>query len=164
MDDLINLEKLEELRKSGRISDAEFAEQKRNLFNKSLRAGGMRDNPKSGIIYILLAWFVGTLGIHNFYAGFIGRGVIQLLLTLTAPFFLFLPLIITAVWAYIELMLQNKSRNGMRLRGRKAIIRGLKFAATAWLAFAMYSASYIKIDVPIISIDENDIPQELLNY
>lgn len=37
---------------------------------------------KSRTAFILLAIFLGGLGIHNFYAGFSTRGVIQLLITL----------------------------------------------------------------------------------
>lgn len=35
--------------------------------------------PKSRIAYIILAIFLGGLGVHNFYAGHISRGVAQLI-------------------------------------------------------------------------------------
>lgn len=37
--------------------------------------------PKSRLAYILLAIFLGGFGVHNFYAGFTKKAVIQLLLT-----------------------------------------------------------------------------------
>ena len=42
------------------------------------------DAPKSRLIYILLALFLGYFGVHNFYAGHIGRAVIQLSLNVLA--------------------------------------------------------------------------------
>ena len=49
---------------------------------------------------MLLAFFLGTLGIHNFYLGYTTRGIIQLVLTLT-----FIGAIVSAVWAFIEFIL-----------------------------------------------------------
>src|SRR5258708_23603910 len=36
---------------------------------------------KSKVAFVLLGIFLGTLGIHNFYAGYTGKGVAQLLIT-----------------------------------------------------------------------------------
>lgn len=158
MNDIINAEKLAELRDKGIISEAEFDEQKRILFAKALKESGQRSNPKSGVVYILLAWFLGTIGIHNFYAGYVGRGAVQLILTLTSPLFMFLPLIVTALWAFAELLFQNKSRNGERFSGRRGIIRGLRAAAVLWFAFSLYQASLVKFDMPIEAFNESDLP------
>lgn len=97
MTDMVSLETLNKLLAEGKISSAEYEEQKRILFRRTLRESGERENPKSGIVYILLAFFLGTLGIHNFYAGFWKRGMLQLFLTLTASLFLYLPLIATSL-------------------------------------------------------------------
>ena len=56
--------------------------------------------PKQWIVALLLAFFLGALGIHNFYLGYTGKGIIQLILTITmigAP--------IAAIWALIEFVL-----------------------------------------------------------
>lgn len=37
------------------------------------------ENKKNWIVTIVLAWFLGSLGIHRFYTGHIAYGVIQLL-------------------------------------------------------------------------------------
>lgn len=56
--------------------------------------------PKQWIVAVLLAFFLGALGIHNFYLGYTSKGIIQLILTITmigAP--------IAAIWALIEFVL-----------------------------------------------------------
>jgi hypothetical protein len=60
---------------------------------------GYAEPPKSLVAAGLLAFFVGSLGIHNFYLGYQGRGVAQLLLTLLTCGF---GGIITGPWAFIE--------------------------------------------------------------
>lgn len=160
MDNLINLEKLTEFRDKGMISEAEYEEQKRILFAKSLRETGDRVNPKSGVIYILLAWFLGTIGIHNFYAGYVARGMVQLFLTLLSPLFLFIPLIVTAVWAFAELLFQNKSRDGKRFSGSRKLIWGLRIGAVIWFVTAIYSATLVQMDMPIEMPTEELVPED----
>ena len=41
-----------------------------------------RQARRSRVAYIVLAIFLGTLGIHNVYAGYTGTGLAQLLITL----------------------------------------------------------------------------------
>lgn len=63
--------------------------------------------PKSRMVYILLAIFLGSLGIHNFYAGYIKKAVIQLILTLlviTSP--------ITFIWWIIDIITVTKDSDG----------------------------------------------------
>lgn len=50
-------------------------------------------NSKSKLVAGLLAIFLGGLGIHNFYLGYTGKGVAQLLLSCTG---------ISTIWALIE--------------------------------------------------------------
>lgn len=56
--------------------------------------------PKQWIVALLLAFFVGPLGIHNFYLGYTGRGLIQLILSV-----IIIGLPITAIWALIEFIM-----------------------------------------------------------
>lgn len=56
--------------------------------------------PKQWIFALLLAFFVGPLGIHNFYLGYTGRGLIQLILSV-----IIIGLPITAIWALIEFIM-----------------------------------------------------------
>ena len=48
---------------------------------------------KSKIAALLLCLFLGGLGIHRFYVGKVGSGVVQLLLCWTG---------ISAIWAFID--------------------------------------------------------------
>jgi len=61
---------------------------------------------------ILLALFLGTLGIHRFYVGKTGTGVIMLLLTLTI-----VGVYISGIWAIIDLVMiildKFKDGNGL---------------------------------------------------
>lgn len=160
MDNLVNLEKLAELRDKGVISETEFEEQKRALFAKALRESGQRSNPKSGVVYILLAWFLGTIGLHNFYAGYAVRGLVQLFLTLLSPLFLFITLIITALWAFGELLFVNKSRSGQRFSGSRKLIWALRIGAVIWFVAAIYSATLVEMDMPIELPSEDMVPED----
>lgn len=56
--------------------------------------------PKQWVLAMVLAFFLGGFGVHNFYLGYTTRGIIQLLLTITlvgAP--------ISAIWALIEFIM-----------------------------------------------------------
>lgn len=57
---------------------------------------------KSKTAYVLLGIFLGTLGIHNFYAGYSGKGVAQLLITLLTGWLL-LPLLGVWIWNLVEI-------------------------------------------------------------
>lgn len=69
---------------------------------------------KSRGVYIILGLFFGCFGIHNFYAGYNGRGVAQLLITLLLGW-LVIGLVITAFWALIELIAINTDAAGDRM-------------------------------------------------
>ena len=59
---------------------------------------------KSKIVAGLLGLFLGGLGVHNFYLGYTGKDVAQLLLTLIGWIILIGP-IISGIWALIESVL-----------------------------------------------------------
>ena len=59
---------------------------------------------KSKIVAGLLGLFLGTLGVHNFYLGYTGKAVTQLLLTLIGWIILIGP-IISGIWSLIEAVL-----------------------------------------------------------
>lgn len=65
---------------------------------------------KSRVAYIVLAIFLGELGIHNFYAGYAWRGVAQLLITILSFGLLFW---ISWIWALVELCVMTNDGRGV---------------------------------------------------
>jgi len=66
---------------------------------------------KSRTSYIVLGIFLGALGIHNFYAGYTGRAVGQLCLTVLTVGYLG---IVSWLWAIIEICTVEKDSTGLR--------------------------------------------------
>ena len=165
MADMVSLETLDKLLAEGKISSVEYEEQKRILFRRTLRESGERKNPKNGIIYILLAFFFGTLGVHNLYAGFWKRGLLQLFLTLMASLFLYLPLILTSLWALLELLFKQKSADEHVMSGNRKIIWGLRLLVVVVFVSAALSANYVDVSIPDININQEDLSvvRELVN-
>lgn len=63
--------------------------------------------PKSRVAAALLAFFLGTLGIHNFYLGYTGRGIAQLILTIVGWMTVWLiiggiVIIAVGIWVLVE--------------------------------------------------------------
>lgn len=138
MSDLVDLQKLREMRDNGRISVEEFDKDAEILYQKSMREAGDRKVSKNGAVYILLAGFLGVTGIHNFYAGYWGRGLIQLGLSLLSWLFLFLPLIFVVFWVLGEIFFQNKDAAGNRFGGNRSLITGLRIGTVLWIAYTAY--------------------------
>ncbi|MDR2902580.1 MAG: TM2 domain-containing protein, partial [Lactobacillales bacterium] len=67
---------------------------------------------KSQTVYLLLAFFLGFFGIHNFYAGYIGRGVTQLLFALFGWMSLGILWIVNIIWVGINIFSINKDATG----------------------------------------------------
>jgi TM2 domain-containing membrane protein YozV len=67
---------------------------------------------KSRVAYILLGLFLGGLGIHNFYAGYTGRAVAQLLITLLTGW-LIVPILIVGIWVLIEVITVTSDAQGL---------------------------------------------------
>ena len=75
-------------------------------------ASAVATAPKSRVVYILLAFFFGSLGVHNFYAGRNGAGITQLLITLFIGW-LVVPLAVVGLWVLIEMFVVNKDGKGV---------------------------------------------------
>jgi TM2 domain-containing membrane protein YozV len=54
---------------------------------------------KSRIAFVMLGIFLGSLGVHNFYAGYVWRGVLQLVITVAT---LGYAAVISWIWAIVE--------------------------------------------------------------
>jgi len=66
---------------------------------------------RSRLIYILLAIFLGGLGIHNFYAGYTKKAIIQLLCC-TVGALLVVPLIVGIIWVLVDICTVTKDADG----------------------------------------------------
>lgn len=68
-------------------------------------------SPKSWLVTLLLCLFLGTIGIHRFYVGKIGTGILMILLLMTG---------ISAIWAVIDLILiilgKFKDKQGLLIK------------------------------------------------
>lgn len=67
---------------------------------------------KSRLIYILLAIFLGGLGVHNFYAGYTKKAIIQLLLTFPGFLLFMIPPFITFIWWIVDICTVTKDAEG----------------------------------------------------
>jgi TM2 domain-containing membrane protein YozV len=70
---------------------------------------------KSKVAAGVLAILLGAFGIHNFYLGFTGKGVAQLLITLLTCGY---GALITGIWALVEGILILTSANPVDAQGR----------------------------------------------
>ena len=61
--------------------------------------------PKNRVAFILLGIFLGIFGAHNFYAGYTGRGAIQLSITICT---LFVGSIVSWIWAIVEVCIVDR--------------------------------------------------------
>jgi TM2 domain-containing membrane protein YozV len=68
--------------------------------------------PKSRVVFVLLAVFLGSFGAHNFYAGYNRKAVVQLCLTICTCFFASL---ITWIWAIVEACVVTRDDDGVLL-------------------------------------------------
>ena len=109
MSNLDELEKLHKLYQKKLTTKKEYDEQREKLLAQNL----LNNGPKSRLIYILLALFLGIFGIHNFYAGYWGKGLIQLLLTL---FSFFLLSFIVYIWVIVEVVTIKTDASGQVMR------------------------------------------------
>ncbi len=67
--------------------------------------------PKSRTTYIVLGVFLGAFGAHNFYAGYTGRAIGQLCLSVLTVFYL---AIASWLWAIVEICIVDKDSAGIQ--------------------------------------------------
>ena len=65
--------------------------------------------PKRRLIFVFLGIFLGIFGAHNFYAGYVKKGTIQLCVTLLSCFY---AAVISGVWAIVEICITEKDAEG----------------------------------------------------
>ena len=67
--------------------------------------------PKSRLVYILLALFLGGLGVHNFYAGYNKAGITELLITILLGW-TGVGALAVAIWVIKEMITVTKDASG----------------------------------------------------
>lgn len=65
---------------------------------------------KNKWVYVILGFFLGEFGIHNFYTGYIGRGVVKLLITTLSFGFLCW---VSWIWAIVEICTVRMDSRGV---------------------------------------------------
>jgi TM2 domain-containing membrane protein YozV len=65
--------------------------------------------PKRRVIFVLLGLFLGYFGVHNFYAGYVKRGTMQLCVTALSCFY---GAALSWPWAIVEICVVNKDADG----------------------------------------------------
>jgi hypothetical protein len=68
--------------------------------------------PKNRVVFILLGIFLGFFGAHNFYAGYTGRGAIQLSITIGT---LFVGSIVSWIWAIVEVCIVDRDSQNVEM-------------------------------------------------
>jgi TM2 domain-containing membrane protein YozV len=80
------------------------------VYSNSLNANSVNTS-KSRLIYIIFGLFFGGLGAHNFYAGYILEGFIQLILSIvgiwTAPMGGIILNLIVGIWAFANIICRS---------------------------------------------------------
>lgn len=69
---------------------------------------------KSRVTYVLLGFFLGSFGIHNFYAGYTGKAVAQLLITLLISWWLIIPIFLIWIWVIVEICTVTEDAHGLK--------------------------------------------------
>jgi len=67
---------------------------------------------KSRVFFVILGLVFGCVGLHNYYAGYTGRGTAQLIITLLSFGF---GLIITIPWALVEIFVVTADSTGIKM-------------------------------------------------
>ena len=75
-------------------------------------------NAKSKLVAGLLAILLGAYGVHNFYLGFTGKAIAQLLITLLSCFSLS---IVSAIWGLVEGILILTDKNNTDGKGNPLV-------------------------------------------
>jgi len=70
-----------------------------------VRAGKIRG------YFIILGVLLGLFGVHNFYAGYYGKGALQLLITITWGM-IYIGIIITGAWVLLDLLTVRHDADG----------------------------------------------------
>ena len=60
----------------------------------------MEKSNKKRLVALLLAFFLGTLGVHRFYVGKKGSGIAMVLLTISI-----IGILVSSIWAFVDFLM-----------------------------------------------------------
>lgn len=69
----------------------------------------VRTTQKMRVVYVLLGFFFGAIGLHNFYAGYNRRAIAQMVISLLSFGLL---AFLSWIWAIVEIIMINEDCNG----------------------------------------------------
>lgn len=69
---------------------------------------------KSRGMFMVLGLIFGSIGLHNFYAGFVGKGIVQFAVSLLLCWTLLIPVLIW-LWAVLEVISTEKDAQGIKM-------------------------------------------------
>lgn len=150
---MLDANKLQEMKDKHILSEEDLVHQKHRMAARILRKEEA-PSARNGIVYIILAFFLGAIGVHNFYARYWVRGSIQLLLALLSPYMMFVPLMFTSIWAMLELLFVNRGPDGVLFTGSRKVILGLRVMAVLVFAWFFSSANLVVHDMNWDMIEE----------
>ena len=136
---LDEIEKLANQFERKKITIGEFEKRKTELLNE--QKNKLAQEPKSQTVYVLLAFLLGLIGVHNFYAGYKKRGIAQIFLTLLTPVTLFLSLFINYVWIVINILKIEKDAQGVPFK--KNVWVKNAFAILLVIQITLYSLFFV---------------------
>ena len=87
--------------------------------------------------FVLFIYIVISYGL-TFYAGNFFSGLLKLVLTLVSWLFLFIPLLITMIWSFLDMLFVNKDARGIPFSGNREVILLLRIVAAVWLLGSIY--------------------------
>lgn len=59
-------------------------------------------SPYSRTVALLLCFFCGLIGLHLFYTGYVGRGIVNVICVILSPILLYIPLAVILVFTVID--------------------------------------------------------------
>ena len=104
-----------------------------------------RLEPKSRVAYVLLAFFFGWAGIHNFYAGRTGSAVAQLLMSLLSCGLL-VPAV--GIWVIVEMLAVSRDGRGVPMSGNGVVLAVILLVVSIPLMAILVFSAGIRLPAP----------------
>ena len=101
--------------------------------------------PRSRVAYVLLAFFFGWAGIHNFYAGRTGSAVAQLLMSLLSCGLL-VPAV--GIWVIVEMLAVSRDGRGVPMSGNGVVLAVILLVVSIPLMAILVFAAGIRLPAP----------------